>query len=204
MNGADACELLRRRRSIRKFQSRPVSREILEQLIELACTAPSASNRQDWLFTVVTSDALKRSMADRVRYCWNEILRRNEHLPMKEEIEKYCSGFGDFEMAPAVIAVSAARTNSVQQHLLGDYAPVVAGSIASAAMAAENLMLASTALGLGSCCMTGALAAGEELEKMLGIEKRRTLVCLVTVGYPAEKPSAPVRKGVMDVSRFLT
>jgi coenzyme F420-0:L-glutamate ligase/coenzyme F420-1:gamma-L-glutamate ligase len=203
MNCVDACALLRRRRSVRKFQDRAVAKEILEKLIELACTAPSASNRQDWFFTIVTSESLKHAMADSVRRHWKEILNGNRHLPMMDEIEKYCSGFTDFASAPAVVAVSAARANAVQSQLLGDNAPAVAGSITSAAMAAQNLMLASTAYGLAGCCMTGALAAGKELEEILEIGGKRTLVCLVTVGYAAEMPSAPRRKPVSAVSRFL-
>jgi nitroreductase len=88
-------------------------------------------------------------------------------------------------------------------YLLGDNAAIVSGSMASAAMAAQNMMLAASGLGLAGCCMTGALAARIELEEIIGLEKKRILICLVTVGYAAETPPAPPRKPVAVVSRFL-
>jgi len=63
-------DIIRGRRSIRRFLEKPVPAELLERLMEAACWAPSASNRQDWFFTVVTSVSTKRKMAQAVRARW--------------------------------------------------------------------------------------------------------------------------------------
>jgi len=55
----DVFEAIRSRRSIRSFQDRPVDDKALEQILEAGRLAPSAGNRQDWLFVVVR-DAEKR------------------------------------------------------------------------------------------------------------------------------------------------
>lgn len=201
--GEEMLELLRGRRSIRKFEARAVPGELLSRLIEAASWAPSASNRQDWFFSVVTSSALKKKMAEAVRARWNETVEKNRNLGFIEEVENYAAGFAGFEQAPAVIVVSALKANDLQKHMLGDSARAVSGSAASAAMAAQNLMLGAHALGLGSCCMTGALAAREELGALVGLDRRREIVCLVAVGYPQENPPAPKRKPVGEISRFL-
>jgi nitroreductase len=203
MNSSDVCELLRGRRSVRKYSDQAVAKEIIEKMIELACMAPSASNRQDWFFTVITSGTVKHAMADAVRHRWQNILAENRQMAMIDEVEKYAAGFADFESAPTVIAVSATQASTVQNHLLGDNADLVAGSMTSAAMAAQNLMLAAAGFGLASCCMSGALAAGKELKEMIGLERKRILICLVAVGYANETPAAPPRKPVAAVSRFL-
>lgn len=52
------------RRSIRKYQSRPVPRETLNQVLEAGRLAPSAKNQQDWHFTVVESAALRAQLAE--------------------------------------------------------------------------------------------------------------------------------------------
>jgi nitroreductase len=70
-------------------------------------------------------------------------------------------------------------------------------------MAAQNLMLAAHAHGLGSCCLTGPLAAHTELEELLNVGRKRALVCLIAVGYPAETPVAPPRKPIENVMRIL-
>jgi len=203
MTPEDVCALLRGRRSVRKFSDQTVDKEIIERMIEMACLAPSATNRQDWFFTVITAGALKHAMADAVQRRWKDILAENHQMALIDEVEKYAAGFAIFEPAPVVIAISAMQTSAVQNHLLGNNAPIVAGSMASAAMAAQNLMLAASGFGLATCCMTGALAARKELEEMIGLEKKRFLICLIAAGYAAEIPAAPPRKPVAAVSRFL-
>jgi nitroreductase len=203
MKSEDMAAWLCSRRSVRKFSDRKPDKEIIEKIIELACMAPSASNRQDWFFTVIFAESLKHAMADTVRRRWQDILDKHRQLPMIDEVERYAAGFTIFESAPVLIAVSATRPGEAQNHLLGDNAAFVSGSLASAAMAAQNLMLAASGFGLAGCCMTGALAARNELEAMIGLENKRILICLITVGYAAETPPAPPRKPVALVSRFL-
>jgi nitroreductase len=53
-------DLCNRRRTVRQFSSRPVSRELLEFLIRTAGTAPSGANKQPWRFIIVTDNDLKR------------------------------------------------------------------------------------------------------------------------------------------------
>ena len=194
---------LRTRRSVREFADTPVARELVEQLIDAAAWAPSAGNRQDWYFSIVGSPDVKAAMASAVRRKWQQITAENQYLGFAQELADYTVAFADFDRAPVVIAVSAAKPNSAQRRLLGEYAGPTAGSFASAAMAAENLMVAAHALGLGTCCMTGALAASEELCQILGLSGRREVVCLVALGYPRCHPSAPARKPRSEIVRYF-
>jgi nitroreductase len=59
----DVIELIRKRRSIRAYADRPVEREKIERLLEAARLAPSASNRQEWRFVVVTEAEVRRKLA---------------------------------------------------------------------------------------------------------------------------------------------
>ncbi|MBU0717173.1 MAG: nitroreductase family protein [Planctomycetes bacterium] len=56
----DVIEVIRKRRSIRAYLDKPVEREKIERMLEAGRLAPSASNRQEWRFIVVT-DAAKRT-----------------------------------------------------------------------------------------------------------------------------------------------
>lgn len=57
-------EIMRARRSIRRYQDRPVDADTLSAVVEAGRLAPSARNRQDWKFIVVTKAALREKMAD--------------------------------------------------------------------------------------------------------------------------------------------
>jgi len=54
------CETIRRRRSVRDFSDRPVDREIIENAIRAAASAPSGANKQPWHFVIVESPDTKK------------------------------------------------------------------------------------------------------------------------------------------------
>jgi coenzyme F420-0:L-glutamate ligase / coenzyme F420-1:gamma-L-glutamate ligase len=193
---------LRSRRSIRRFRNEPVEDNLLARLIEAATWAPSAGNRQDWFFDVVTSPDVKRKLGKAVDRRWREIIRDNRDSGYIEEVERYAAHFASFVSAPVAIIVSARRPDSFQCHLLGEDASATTGSACSAAMAAQNLMLAAHALGLGTCCMTGAVAARTELAAILETDAKREIVCLIALGWPDEEPAPPQRRPVKEIARF--
>ena len=196
-------DFVRERRSIRKFSKDPIPWEILRQLIEAATWAPSASNRQDWEFTVITSQATKEKMEEIVRSHWKVILSEEKSDVIAEELQRYTENFDWFSHAPVLVAISAKRPEAFLCQMLGDAAEDVAGASISAAMAAQNLMLAAHASGIGSCCVTGPLAAQESLKELLGIGQRRKIVCLIALGYPAEQPKTPIRKPVEKITKHI-
>ena len=67
--------LLRGRRSVRKFRDGPVSRELIEQILEAARWAPSPHGRQPWRFIVLTRPELKNLLADRMGETWRHNLQ---------------------------------------------------------------------------------------------------------------------------------
>jgi nitroreductase len=193
-------DVLRARRSVRRFRDEPIGREILGRLVEAASWAPSASNRQDWEFVVVVSREVKAQLAAAVRERWRSL---TDDGAVGEALGGYAHNFDWFADAPAVVVVTARAPEAFLSALCGERAGRVAGAATAAAMAAQNLMLAAQALGLGSCCLTGALAAEDELSHVLGLGRRREIVCLVAVGHPDEFPEAPARKPVEQIMRIV-
>ena len=67
------------------------------------------------------------------------------------------------------------------------------------AAAVENMLIASTALGYGSCWLEGdTLPHEEEFKKVLGVPKEKRLLTLVPVGVPAEEPTRE-KKSLQEV-----
>jgi nitroreductase len=122
-------------------------------------------------------------------------------------MERYVQAYAMFPEAPAVVIVSVRAPGQVQRKMYGEETDATFGGLASGAMAAQNLMLAAEALGLATCCMTGALVARSKLAEIAGLGRKQEIVCLVAVGRadgnaPAP-PAAPPRKPLGEIARFL-
>src|SRR5437764_9185816 len=70
----DVATLLRGRRSVRKYQARPVPRAYIEQILEAARWAPSPHGRQPWRFVVLTRPELKAHLAEQMGQTWQHNL----------------------------------------------------------------------------------------------------------------------------------
>ncbi|MBI5739219.1 MAG: nitroreductase family protein [Nitrospirae bacterium] len=70
----DITEIIRTRRSIRKFTDLPVSDEIIDKIIEAGTWAPSGMNNQPWKFAVIKDDELKAQISELTHY--SKIIRR--------------------------------------------------------------------------------------------------------------------------------
>ena len=68
--------LLRRRRSIRSYQTKPVARAALERMFQSVAQAPSAHNRQPWRFLIITAADLKAKLASAMGPAGNAISLR--------------------------------------------------------------------------------------------------------------------------------
>ena len=64
----EALEAIRLRRSVRQFESRPVSRDLLETLVDAGRLAPTANNVQPWEFIVVTDNSTRERIASATDY----------------------------------------------------------------------------------------------------------------------------------------
>ena len=61
---------MKRRRTVRQFSDRPVPREIIEDYLRTAATAPSGANMQPWSFIVVTNPDVKRQIREEAVLTW--------------------------------------------------------------------------------------------------------------------------------------
>ena len=187
-------ELMRSRRSIRTYASTPVTRDMLEQVIEAARWAPSNHNRQGWKFLVFQNQDEIKHLAQQTRRVISHVLDQGNRALIRQadSILHHC---GAFDQASVVILVMHKKPPAVAKALLnhatGEHA---CGEVISAAMASQNLLLAAHALGLGACIMTAPLLAGDVWSTLDDLPVGHEPTCLITLGYPAETPEAPRRK----------
>ncbi len=176
--------VIKTRRSHRFYLDKPVEREKLEKMIELAMWAPSAMNRQQWYFVVVAGERLKK-MINVIEKGYDYILPRLQRFfaETPKVIEQTKRFFKNLGNAPAAIFAYYTPTGD-------DYSDVQ-----SVSAAIQNMLLAAHAMGLGTCWMTGPVHVEDEINRALGVEEKK-LVAVVTVGYPAKQPPVPPRRDV--------
>ncbi len=218
MEFADLEKLLKSRRSIRKWQDKPVSQELLMKAIELAIWAPNAGNQQNWRFYIILNKSTIQSMAKTTQGIGDQVaswLEAGNEQVLAAKWRESASLFGN---APAVIGVAAPQyqfqwaadkilaskgKTDAKAAQVRDWRNIAASRIQSVAAAITYLLLIFHQMGLGAAWMTGPMQAKGELEKILKIPSEMDLVALIPVGYPAESPVPKERKPVSEVCEII-
>ncbi len=175
MSGIDTFEAIRGRRSIRKFRSDPIPDEVLERVIDAARWAPYGTHTDRRVLMVFTGEA-KAELVEFLEDRLGEIVSAMAEGPSRQTLSYARSIAPIIGRAPVIVAFFSA---------LGREGPEL--SVASAACAVENMMLAAYSEGIASCYMTGALYLADEIAHRCDVPGHR-LVSLVPMGYPAQKP----------------
>lgn len=182
-------QAIENRRSIRKFESRTIPPEHLEQIIEAARLAPSETNRQPWRFVLLTAKEEKEKIAgvvvqpfvasapalfvcclDRRAYMRNRVEERMSELVRAEVISEAEAGY----------IYQIKMPEQLEEVVLPSSAYLDLG------IAIENMVLMATALGLGSCWIR--LFNAKKVHEMLGLPPEIKVVALLPVGYPSQSP----------------
>lgn len=197
--------VMRTRRTVRRFSQRRPERSLVEELLELAITAPSASNNQPWRFFVTDRPELIDELAQAVQEAVAEVqaVLPPEELPA---FTRYGDYFVRFREAPVVI-VPAFRPLTLLSQMIEPSQTIerleLYSGLASTSLAVQNLLLAAHARGLGATCMTGPLLAADRIEARLGIPNGWQMALLVALGYAAEEPRPTSRKSLETVLRWV-
>jgi len=179
----DFWSVVTRQRACRTFSDEPVPDDVLAQVLRAATFAPSAENRQPWEFVVVRDAAKRRTIADVMQRAW-EAYGREFSTPrstqsLLRDVDRGMTG--GFASAPAFVVVAADTERTLEVTVPSSILPAV-----------QNLLLAATALGLGSALTTIALLA-EETVPMLGLPPHVQPVAVVPLGWPV-RPLGPPRR----------
>ena len=187
MRDEDFWNLIRGRRSIRRYQQRDVPRAMILQLLEAARWAPSAHNRQPWRFAVIPRGETRRHLVEAMADRWVEDLRR-DGLTDEEITRRVERSRQRLLSAPVLILLALSM---VDMDTYPDPARQQAEyimAVQSTALAAQNLMLAAHHLGLGSCWICAPLFVPDVVRAVLDLPEDWIAQAFISVGYPAEHP----------------
>ena len=197
----DLVEGIRQRKSVRAFTSKPVSRDVIREILDIACRAPSAMNNQPWEFVVVSGERLDSLRAGIVEKLKSGAPMQQDHLvvgwPMesvyrerqvalakrlfkamdilREDREKrawwFERGFRFFD-APAAVVIVSDKTLTEAAPLL-DLGAVM-----------QNICLAALHFGLGTCIEDQGILYPEVFRAHTGIPETKRLIIAIALGYP--------------------
>jgi nitroreductase len=176
---SDLMSIIKGRRSIRRFENKPVPEKDLQQILEAVQWSPSWANTQCWEIVVVKNREMKE--------------RLNEALSPTNPAKK---GLPD---APIVLALcgklkSSGYYKGEATTQLGDWLMFDLG------IATQSICLAAHNLGLGTV-IVGSIDHGKA-KQVLGVGEGYELVALIPVGYPAKESAAPKRREVSEFSHY--
>ncbi|MDD5307431.1 MAG: nitroreductase family protein [Deltaproteobacteria bacterium] len=201
--------ILRGRRSIRRFDARPVDPALLDRVLDAAQWAPSAGNRQAYRFIVVTSAGAISAMGEAVEHARARIsegLRED----LSGEISAYMGNFTHFSLAPVVVVpiyrpgVDLLEAAAEGEGRARAKRPSDVDALSSVCAAIMCLLLAADAAGLGACWMTGPLVANDALREAAQVPDGWEIAAVIPVGHPAETPDAPLRRPLSRLVRRIT
>jgi len=194
-------EDMQRRRSVRSFSSRPVARELIEDCLLAAGSAPSGANMQPWSFVVVSDPKVKR----RIR----EAAEKEEYRFYKEQApEEWLGAISDLgtdyqkpflEIVPYLIVIFAQRYGvlpdgrKVKHYYLRDSVGIATGILIAAIHNAGLVSLPYTPSRMGF------------LNRILDRPENERASLVLVVGYPEEGAMVPQisKKPLGETTTFI-
>jgi nitroreductase len=176
----DLMEAIYSRRAAREYTNVAVDEKTLRDLIDAAIQAPSAVNAQSWLFCVVRDKSLMAVISQESKA---HMMRKTPAGLLSHHFQEILGdpNFDIFYHAPALVVICAAEGN---------------WAVEDCALAAENLMLAARAAGLGTCWIGFAQnwLVTKEGRAALDLPPGYLPVAPIIVGHPKALPPQVPRK----------
>jgi nitroreductase len=200
-NVAELVRLLRSRRSCRNYKKKVVPRPWLEDLVKIGTTAPSGSNSQRWTFTVLATrkevvvlgagmasffKRLNRLATRRLARLYSRLFSGNElGNYFRRHYETVRQGLIAWEEEERDILFHGATAAIIIASAPGGSCPRE-----DALMAAQNILLAAHAMGLGTCMIgyaVEALNCDAKLKELIAIPAHELIHAVIVLGYPDEQ-----------------
>ena len=202
--GTTSMDILQRR-SIRRYQDRPVADTVVAEILAESRWAPSAGNTQSTVVFVVTDAALESTKAALLEAAENDSPPAPDIEPAAQWPEPYKSRMADlFETRNAFVAAEREKHGAAPGKTTQSPRAVMAGLFGApvllllaidkevsppygcfdAGLLAQTIALSAHARGLGTCIMTSTVRAADALHRALPETEGTALVAAITLGYP--------------------
>ncbi len=194
-------EDLLRRRTVRQFSDRPVAREVIEECLRVAVSAPSGANRQPWHFVVVTAPEIKRRLRQAAE-------REEEDFYQRRAPDEWLEALAPLgtdqhkpflETAPYLIVIFA------EQHGRGSAGESIKNYYVGESVGIATGMLICALHNAGLACLTHTPAPMRFLNDLLGRPRNEKPYLILVTGYPDADAEVPeiTKKGLAEQVEFV-
>ncbi|MCB9836998.1 MAG: nitroreductase family protein [Phycisphaera sp.] len=186
-------EVMRRRRTVRMFSDKPVSRQIIETIVRAAGSAPSGANKQPWRFVAVSNPELKSKIRVAAEAEEREFYHRRVSDEWRADLVPFATDEHKpfLETAPWLIVVfKMMKTDDEgQTYYVNESVGIAVGLLLAAAQHA------------GLATLTHTPSPMKFLSEVLGRPAHERPYLLIPVGYPADDCVVPdiTRKPLEDI-----
>jgi nitroreductase len=218
----DITEAIRSRKSIRGFKPFPVSREVLEKVLEISCRAPSTMNTQPWEFLVIAGDVLRKIAVRNAKMLQDGVMIHPEHvitgwpnksvyrerqvevakrifgrmgIPREDKAKRAAwmeRGFRFFDAPAAII-------------LLTDTALTDAGPLMDMGAVMQTICLVALNYGLGTCIEDQGVMYPENIRSVINVPDTKRIIISIAIGYPdRDFPANQVESPREDIKNLTT
>jgi nitroreductase len=184
-------DAIKRRRSIRRFKSTPLTETQLETLMEAARLAPSGSNVQPWRFILVADENLRKGLLDASfgQRCIEEapviIVCCGDLLSWKTTRERTQEILNLLDL-PIGEPYRKALMQRVDKALKEEFNKRIPTTMMNVAIAVEHVVLEAVELGLGSCWVR--IFDEKKVRRLFDLPEHICIVALLPIGIPNEEP----------------
>lgn len=188
-------EIVRTAGAMRRLRPEPIDEELLRELIRSATCAPSPGNSQGWDFVVVTDEATRKALAALIEPAVSPLLPGPE-VELPSSLRRM---IGDARHLLANLAAVPAWVLVCGRPVYPASKPDPAWIASAVYPAAQNLVLAARAAGIGTVFTTYHKPCEAGVSALLGIPQEAEIAVTIPMGYPAEPFRRVHRKPVEEV-----
>lgn len=194
----DFLKFIKSRRSMKRLKPDPIPRKALEEILDIAISAPSAHNAQPWHFIIIDDQKVKIKLAEVMAQAWqNDLLK--DGLP-RIEIERLIEASKERTINASILIIACLTMRDMDKYeddrrKNAEYLMAVQ----SLSAAIQNLLLAIHAKRLGACWRCAPLFCMEAVREVLMIPSAFDPQALIEIGHPLEQPKMPPRKPLKSV-----
>ena len=171
-------DVLLKRRSVREYEDREISKEVRAEILKAALRAPTAGNLMLYSILDVTDQAIKDKLAET---CDHQPFIAT--APMVWVFLADYQRWYDYFLASGVEELCEQRNLTMQKPQEGD----LILACCDALIAAQNAVIAAESFGIGSCYIGDILEQYETHRGMFGLPQYAIPICMLVFGYPTHK-----------------
>lgn len=195
-NNIEILELIKARRTIRRYKDKPVPKKSLNKIIEAGRWASSIHGFQPWKFIVIKKRVLIEKISD-------ILMKKSRRESIGSRIFLSSSAETIINAQALIIIYNSKSFSKFASSLSKEYVRFAGiAELSAISSAIQNMILTAESLGISSCWLSITLFCENEINKICNI-KEDELVSVLSLGYPKEKGKRSQRKPISEAVKYL-